>query len=127
MHDNLRNTSETIEQYILACYCLIKLVRLRICSQHKVFPPCWPWVRIERFREACTTISGDNFQQAQSSFVTYRTNLEEVDFAYEEFLDKKTKQQKRLYVDHGVLQKIFQKIHAVKAVRRPDSIELMAS
>ena len=51
----------------------------------------------------------------QSQFVIHRKKLEEVDFVNEEFLHKKVKQKWHLYEDYGVLQKILQKIHVVKA------------
>ena len=68
----------------------------------------------------------------QSWFVTHRKKLEEVDFVDEEFLHKKVNKKWRLYVDCGVLQKIFQKIATCTKVQaawsqalwRFDSIEL---
>ena len=40
-----------------------------------------------------------------------------MDFVDEEFLHKKGKQKWRLYEDYGVLQKVLQKMHVVKAAR----------
>ena len=41
-----------------------------------------------------------------------------MDFVGEEFLHKKKKQQRRLYVDHGELQNIFRKMRCMKLVKK---------
>ena len=51
----------------------------------------------------------------QLLFVTYRKKFEGVDFVDEEFLHKKINKKKHLYVVYDELQKIFQKMHVVKA------------
>ena len=82
--------------------CLIKLVKLRHeeCYKCKVILlPCWSQMT-GIHREPSTTISRDNFQLAQPSFVFYRKNFEEVVFVDKEFLHKMI-HNKDVFVEYG--------------------------
>ena len=95
-----KKTRDPIGKEILVCF--IKLVSICTRSQHRVFSlPCWPWVWMEWFREACTTSRSDNFQPVRLCFVTYRMKLDEVDFVDEEFLPKKINNRED-FTDYGV-------------------------
>ena len=86
-------------------------MRLCICSQHRVFPlPWWCFpLRMERFREACAALAGA-VMVCHSQKEIWRSW-----FCRRRVPAKEDKQKRRLYVDYGVLQKIFQKMHVVKA------------
>lgn len=100
------------------------MARLHIFPQYKVFPLsfwCFSFlVRMGGFREAWTTSDSDDFQLAQSQFVTYRKKHEKKDFVNEEFLHKKINN-KDVYIWIMVCYRRYCRrytVHVVKAVRQ---------